>query len=181
MPAVLEELELQAVGDVSQRIGRGKHTTRNVTLLELGGGALLADTPGFNQPVLGMPATELGEAFPEVRQRLQEGRWVRQEAERRGAPCTGVAWWSWVRCNCGRGVRRGGDMASLAGKGSLWSACMPAAKFCPPQRARKQVLCGRDSRWWVCAVVGSLHLLCSSATTSQGLLVLSPNFRNPLP
>ena len=30
-------LELQAVGQVSQRIGRGKHTTRNVTLLELEG------------------------------------------------------------------------------------------------------------------------------------------------
>ena len=31
-------VELQAVGQVSQRIGRGKHTTRNVTLLELEGG-----------------------------------------------------------------------------------------------------------------------------------------------
>lgn len=71
---ILEELELQAVGDVSQRIGRGKHTTRNVTLLELGGGGLLADTPGFSQPVIDMPVAQLWEAFPEIRARLEEER-----------------------------------------------------------------------------------------------------------
>ena len=37
-------------------------------------GALLADTPGFNQPLLDMPAAELGEAFPEIRERLAEQR-----------------------------------------------------------------------------------------------------------
>ncbi|GAB4821983.1 hypothetical protein N2152v2_009029 [Parachlorella kessleri] len=68
------EIELQAVGDVSQRIGRGKHTTRNVTLLELGGGALLADTPGFNQPVLDLPAAQLADAFPEIRRILSDHR-----------------------------------------------------------------------------------------------------------
>ena len=90
------DLELQAVGNVSQRIGRGKHTTRNVTLIELegrggsgsgsgsgngspggsssgsrssgrGGGGLVVDTPGFNQPDLSFPSGELGMHFPEIR------------------------------------------------------------------------------------------------------------------
>ena len=68
------DLELQSVGQVSRRIGRGRHTTRNVTLLELGGGGLVVDTPGFNQPVLTMPPGELAEHFPEIRRRLEDGR-----------------------------------------------------------------------------------------------------------
>ncbi|KAL0377350.1 UNVERIFIED_CONTAM: Small ribosomal subunit biogenesis GTPase RsgA 1, mitochondrial [Sesamum radiatum] len=44
--------EEQRVGEVSTRSGRGKHTTRNVSLLSLSGGGYLADTPGFNQPSL---------------------------------------------------------------------------------------------------------------------------------
>lgn len=70
-----EGLELQAVGEVSQRIGRGKHTTRNVSLLELtDGGGLLVDTPGFNQPELHLPAVELAACFPEVRRLQEAGR-----------------------------------------------------------------------------------------------------------
>lgn len=34
------------VGEISQKLGRGKHTTREVELFEYGGG-LVADTPGF--------------------------------------------------------------------------------------------------------------------------------------
>lgn len=75
--ALLADLDLQAVGSVSQRIGRGRHTTRNVTLLELegSGGGLVVDTPGFNQPTLGMPAGELAQHFPEIRRLLEEDRW----------------------------------------------------------------------------------------------------------
>ncbi|MCC8120587.1 MAG: ribosome small subunit-dependent GTPase A [Oscillospiraceae bacterium] len=36
------------VGQVSQRLGRGRHTTRHVELFPLGRGALAADTPGFS-------------------------------------------------------------------------------------------------------------------------------------
>ena len=32
---------------VSQKLGRGKHTTRHVELFDIGGGTLLGDTPGF--------------------------------------------------------------------------------------------------------------------------------------
>lgn len=46
MNALFPALAL-ATGAVSEKIGRGKHTTREVTLFELGNGALIADTPGF--------------------------------------------------------------------------------------------------------------------------------------
>lgn len=67
-----EGVELQAVGEVSERIGRGKHTTRNVTLMQLGTGGLVVDTPGFNQPSLSLPPNDLGNYFPEVRAALQQ-------------------------------------------------------------------------------------------------------------
>ena len=36
------------VGDVSQKLGRGRHTTRHVELYHLKNGGLVADTPGFS-------------------------------------------------------------------------------------------------------------------------------------
>ena len=36
------------VGEVSARLGRGRHTTRHVELFRLDGGAIAADTPGFS-------------------------------------------------------------------------------------------------------------------------------------
>ena len=35
------------VGEVSDKLGRGRHTTRHVELFDLGGGTYLIDTPGF--------------------------------------------------------------------------------------------------------------------------------------
>ncbi len=40
-------IELE-VGQVSDRLGRGRHTTRHVELYRLRGGAIVADTPGFS-------------------------------------------------------------------------------------------------------------------------------------
>jgi len=37
-----------SVGDISKKLGRGKHTTRHVELYTLKCGALVADTPGFS-------------------------------------------------------------------------------------------------------------------------------------
>ncbi|KAL5728466.1 thiamine phosphate phosphatase [Ranunculus cassubicifolius] len=63
----------QRVGEVSIRSGRGKHTTRHVSLLPLSGGGYLADTPGFNQPSL-MKVTKksLAQMFPEIRKVLND-------------------------------------------------------------------------------------------------------------
>ncbi|KAL8471168.1 hypothetical protein ACS0TY_028121 [Phlomoides rotata] len=65
--------EEQRVGEVSTRSGRGKHTTRNVSLLPLSGGGYLADTPGFNQPSL-MKVTKhsLAQHFPEIQRMLKK-------------------------------------------------------------------------------------------------------------
>ncbi|KAL1336428.1 hypothetical protein HN51_030790 [Arachis hypogaea] len=60
--------EEQRVGEVSTRSGRGKHTTRHVSLLPLSGGGYLADTPGFNQPsLLKVTKQSLAQTFPEIR------------------------------------------------------------------------------------------------------------------
>ena len=37
-----------AVGEVSEKLGRGRHTTRHIELYRLSDGTLLADTPGFS-------------------------------------------------------------------------------------------------------------------------------------
>ncbi|MDR0490503.1 MAG: ribosome small subunit-dependent GTPase A [Oscillospiraceae bacterium] len=37
-----------SVGEVSVKLGRGRHTTRHVELFQLRGGAIIADTPGFS-------------------------------------------------------------------------------------------------------------------------------------
>ena len=56
-------------GEVSEKLGRGRHTTRHVELFDIGDGTLLADTPGFasfgdetETPVL---PEELAALFPE--------------------------------------------------------------------------------------------------------------------
>ncbi|XP_026402570.1 small ribosomal subunit biogenesis GTPase RsgA 1, mitochondrial-like isoform X3 [Papaver somniferum] len=64
-------LEEQRVGVVSVKSGRGKHTTRHVSLLPISGGGYLADTPGFSQPTL-LKATKvsLPQLFPEIRKMI---------------------------------------------------------------------------------------------------------------
>ena len=44
--ALCPELKL-AVGEVSEKLGRGRHTTRHIELYCLGNGTFVADTPGF--------------------------------------------------------------------------------------------------------------------------------------
>jgi ribosome biogenesis GTPase len=56
----------QKVGEVSAKIGRGKHTTRQVELLALKDGGQIADTPGFSQlGMQGLTKEMLADAFPE--------------------------------------------------------------------------------------------------------------------
>jgi len=54
------------VGSISQRIKRGKHTTRHVELLSLPYGGRIVDTPGFSAMELdGLEPEELMEYYPE--------------------------------------------------------------------------------------------------------------------
>lgn len=57
------------VGDISDRIGRGRHTTRHVELMPLAGGGYIADTPGFSsfetEQMDLVLAKDLQYAFPE--------------------------------------------------------------------------------------------------------------------
>jgi ribosome biogenesis GTPase len=65
--ALLPEAELR-VASVSQRTGRGRHTTVAARLFPMPGGGYLGDTPGLQYA--GLPdvsPAELGRAFPELR------------------------------------------------------------------------------------------------------------------
>ena len=68
--------ELQ-VGQVSQKLGRGRHTTRHVELFRLKNGAVVADTPGFSsfeEEGTGCPPEELQYAFREFAPYLDQCR-----------------------------------------------------------------------------------------------------------
>lgn len=59
------DLELKT-NDISSHLGRGKHTTRHVELIEIGNG-LVADTPGFSSlEFMDMEAEDLAFCFPEI-------------------------------------------------------------------------------------------------------------------
>lgn len=64
-------------GEVSRKLGRGRHTTRHVELYDMGEGRLLADTPGFSSlscdPV---PKEEVAALFPEFRAHLSACRFT---------------------------------------------------------------------------------------------------------
>lgn len=59
-----------SVGDISAKIGRGKHTTRKVELLPLKNGGFVADTPGFSSfeitRIERIKKEELQFCFPEL-------------------------------------------------------------------------------------------------------------------
>lgn len=66
----LDESFSAAVGSLSDRIGRGKHTTRHVELHPITGGGYIADTPGFSafetEQMDLILADDLQYAFPEL-------------------------------------------------------------------------------------------------------------------
>jgi ribosome biogenesis GTPase len=53
------------IGELSAKLGRGKHTTRQVSLLPLACGGKVADTPGFSVFDLEMESRELRRVFPD--------------------------------------------------------------------------------------------------------------------
>ena len=66
--ALAPELALP-VGEVSQKLGRGRHTTRHIELFALSGGTYIADTPGFSSfdtdRMDAIPTEELAQTFVE--------------------------------------------------------------------------------------------------------------------
>lgn len=67
-----------AVGEVSEKLGRGRHTTRHVELFRLKNGAVVADTPGFasfEEEEVPRPE-ELQYAFREFRPYLDRCRFL---------------------------------------------------------------------------------------------------------
>jgi len=64
--ALNAELRLRT-GELSRKVRRGTHTTRDVSLVPTGSGGLVADTPGFTQLGLeGVSPEEVGWAYPEL-------------------------------------------------------------------------------------------------------------------
>ncbi len=56
-------------GEVSDKISRGRHTTRHVELFKVSGGGYVLDTPGFSSvETEDITAEELEECFPEIRE-----------------------------------------------------------------------------------------------------------------
>lgn len=76
--ALQPDLSLQ-VGEVSEKLGRGRHTTRHVELVRIGD-ALVADTPGFSsfdvEEMEWIPKEELGKNFREFGPYLDQCRFI---------------------------------------------------------------------------------------------------------
>ena len=66
----LDERFALPVGEMSEKIGRGKHTTRHVELLRLENGGIVADTPGFSTfdavGLADLRPEDLAGDFPEI-------------------------------------------------------------------------------------------------------------------
>jgi len=60
-----------ATGGLSEKIGRGKHTTRHTSLIAIEPGTYVVDSPGFtNVSIEKIPKTELAQHYPEFREHL---------------------------------------------------------------------------------------------------------------
>lgn len=69
-----QRLELKT-GEISEKLGRGKHTTRHAELMDFGGGTMIADTPGFSSLSLNhIDEKELKEYFVEFEDYTDECR-----------------------------------------------------------------------------------------------------------
>lgn len=56
------------VGQISEKVRRGTHTTTGAVMVPLGGGGFIVDTPGFSEVGLwGLEPAELAHCFPEFR------------------------------------------------------------------------------------------------------------------
>lgn len=74
---IIMDTMVMKTGDLSDRIGRGKHTTRHAELIELEGGGYVVDTPGFSSFELSnMAYTELQHLYPEFGVHIRDCRYT---------------------------------------------------------------------------------------------------------
>jgi ribosome biogenesis GTPase len=81
--SILNALEPECgvpVGEVSEKLGRGRHTTRHVELYPIGADTLVADTPGFSsfdaEDMEQIPKEQLQFAFREFAPYLDRCRYT---------------------------------------------------------------------------------------------------------
>lgn len=66
--ALVPGLQLET-SEISEKLGRGRHTTRHVELVKLAGGGYVADTPGFSQlDFAELGVEQVGDCFREFRE-----------------------------------------------------------------------------------------------------------------
>lgn len=66
--ALVPGLKLET-SEISEKLGRGRHTTRHVELVKLAGGGYVADTPGFSQlDFAELGIEQIGDCFREFRE-----------------------------------------------------------------------------------------------------------------
>lgn len=59
-------------GEISEKLGRGRHTTRHVELIPMNEKTFIADTPGFGQlEFCDMDPEKLSDCFPEMREKAE--------------------------------------------------------------------------------------------------------------
>ncbi len=84
---LVEGVELKT-GDISHKIGRGKHTTRHTQLIEVNENAFIADTPGFSSIELtGISEEDLRDCFFEFQDYEEDCRFGRNCAHENEPDC----------------------------------------------------------------------------------------------
>lgn len=74
---LLQDQILMATGEISQKISRGKHTTRHAELIKMGQDTYLVDTPGFSSLwSLDVKREELKDYYPEFMEHSQSCRFL---------------------------------------------------------------------------------------------------------
>lgn len=82
--ALVPDLDLR-VGTVSERIGRGRHTTTSAVMVPIAADSYVVDTPGFSDVgVWAVGTAELSELFPEFRPLIDDCRFT--DCGHRGEP-----------------------------------------------------------------------------------------------
>ncbi len=117
------------VGEVSDKLGRGRHTTRHVELFRLKNGAVVADTPGFSsfdteEMELRRPE-ELSETFREFAPYLGQCRFT----------------------GCAHIKEKGCAVLEALSAGKLRPAAMPVTCACISRQKRCRNGSGSDYFW----------------------------------